>query len=45
MEVADLAKRRRYFNALALGGRIASLRDTLESPENTLSPAVAGPAQ
>jgi tetratricopeptide (TPR) repeat protein len=39
MEVADLAKRRRYFNALALGGRVASLRDTLESPENTLSPA------
>jgi hypothetical protein len=39
MEVADLAKRRRYFNALALGGRIASLRDTLESPENSLSPA------
>jgi tetratricopeptide (TPR) repeat protein len=38
MEVADLAKRRRYFNALALGGRIASLRDTLESPDNTLSP-------
>jgi tetratricopeptide (TPR) repeat protein len=38
MEVADLAKRRRYFNALALGGRVASLRDTLESPDNTLSP-------
>jgi tetratricopeptide (TPR) repeat protein len=39
LEVVDLAKRHRYFNALALGGRIASLRDTLESPDNTLSPA------
>lgn len=39
MEVADLAKRRRFFTALPLGGRIAALRDTLESPENTLSPA------
>lgn len=38
MEVADLAKRRRYFNALALGGRVASLRDVLESPDKTLSP-------
>jgi hypothetical protein len=38
LEVADLAKRRRYFNALALGGRLAALRDTLEAPDNTLSP-------
>jgi len=42
IDVADLAKRRRFFNALALGGRLASIRDTLESPENTLSPASRG---
>ncbi len=39
IEVADLAKRRRFFNALELGGRLASIRDTLESPENMLSPS------
>lgn len=38
LEVADLAKRRRYFGALPLGGRLAALRDTLEAPDNVLSP-------
>ncbi|WP_148072655.1 tetratricopeptide repeat protein [Bythopirellula goksoeyrii] len=39
LEVSDLAKRRRFFRSLPLGGRIAALRQTLESPSNTLSPA------
>lgn len=40
LEVADLAKRRRYHGALAWGGRKAALRDTLESPAHTLPPYV-----
>ena len=38
LEVTDLAKRRRYHSQLAHGGKLASLRDTLEAPEATLIP-------
>ncbi len=37
LEVTDLAKRRRYHSALAWGGKLAALRDTLEAPESMLS--------
>ncbi len=36
LEVADLAKRRRFHGSLAWGGRKAALRDTMESPVHTL---------
>lgn len=39
LEVTDLAKRRRYFSSLPLGGRMSALRETLESPNNALTPA------
>ena len=39
LEVTDLAKRRRYFSALTLGGRLGALREMLESPTNILTPA------
>ncbi|TWU29443.1 tetratricopeptide repeat protein [Bythopirellula polymerisocia] len=39
LEVTDLAKRRRYYNSLMLGGRLAALRETLETPTITLTPA------
>jgi tetratricopeptide (TPR) repeat protein len=45
LEVSDLAKRRRFFNDLPLGGRIAALRDTLETPESSLSPTGRGMRQ
>jgi len=38
LEVTDLAKRRRYFGALAWGSRLAALRDVLEAPAPTLAP-------
>jgi len=37
LEISDLAKRNRYHNGLAWGGRLAALRDTLETPEHLLS--------
>ena len=37
LEVSDLAKRHRYHYSLAWGGRLAALRDTLETPEHLLS--------
>jgi len=40
LEISDLAKRRRYHSALAWGGRLAALRDTLETPEHLLSKIV-----
>jgi tetratricopeptide (TPR) repeat protein len=45
LEVSDLAKRRRFFNDLPLGGRLAALRDTLETPETSLSPSGRGMRQ
>lgn len=35
----DLAKRHRFFLSLEMGGRIAALRKTLETPRSQLSPA------
>ncbi|MCA9229303.1 MAG: CHAT domain-containing protein [Planctomycetales bacterium] len=40
LEVTDLAKRRRFLGSLAWGGRLASLRDTLELPAHTLTPQI-----
>ncbi len=37
LEISDLAKRHRYHNRLAWGGRLAALRDTFETPEHLLS--------
>lgn len=37
LEISDLAKRHRYHSSLAWGGRLAALRDTLETPEHVLS--------
>ena len=37
LEISDLAKRHRYHNSLAWGGRLAALRDTLETPEHLLN--------
>ncbi len=37
LEITDLAKRHRFHRALAWGGRLAALRDTLETPEHLLS--------
>ena len=37
LEISDLAKRHRYHNSLAWGGRLAALRDTLETPEHHLN--------
>lgn len=37
VEITDLAKRHRFHSALAWGGRLAALRDTLEKPVNLLS--------
>ena len=37
LEISDLAKRHRYHRSLAWGGRLAALRDTLETPEHLLS--------
>ncbi|MGI9430475.1 MAG: CHAT domain-containing protein, partial [Bythopirellula sp.] len=40
LEISDLAKRHRYHRSLAWGGRLAALRDTLETPEHLLSQKV-----
>ena len=40
LEITDLSKRDRYHSALAWGGRLAALRDTLETPEHLLSQIV-----
>ena len=37
LEISDLAKRHRFHNSLSWGGRLAALRDTLETPEHLLS--------
>lgn len=37
LEISDLAKRHRYHNSLAWGGRLAALRDALETPEHLLN--------
>ncbi len=37
LEITDQAKRARYHQSLAWGGRLAALRDTLEAPEHALS--------
>jgi len=37
LEISDLAKRHRYHQSLAWGGRLAALRDALEAPESQLS--------
>ena len=37
LEISDLAKRHRYHNSLSWGGRLAALRDTLETPEYLLT--------
>ncbi len=37
LEISDLAKRHRYHNSLSWGGRLAALRDALETPEHLLS--------
>jgi CHAT domain-containing protein len=36
LEITDLAKRHRYHRSLAWGGRLAALRETLETPEHLL---------
>lgn len=42
LEVTDLAKRHRFHKSLAWGGRLAALRDTLETPEHLLSQEARG---
>lgn len=37
VEISDLAKRRRFFAAQPLGGRLVALRHVLQSPESVLS--------
>ena len=45
IEVADLARRRRYFATLPLGGRLASLRHLTQAPANRLSADQRGQRQ
>ncbi len=40
LEVADRARRHRFYNTLPLGGRLLSLRWVLEAPESALDPQV-----
>ncbi len=37
LQIAELAKRRRYLASLPLGGRVAALRTLLETPDSALS--------